>query len=739
MSNYLTDSEDSLVQQFYENLVLIKDLPKHGTFSVDLDDYMNIQSAAIKSLKVPWIVRKYVDEIYRRGLERTGIFRVPGSYQLTQDLSDAFERGLSPDLSEHTIETLSSGLKRYLRFLPHPLCSDNTPEQVIEKRFVEIMQNYHDTQDMKVLNEIKETLAEISEYRYNTLKEIFFLLYHVYLHSEVNLMNSHNLGTIFGSMVDILSSIMNESHKAEFCELLIEHYETIFMKDILEPCLTVPDDQKQKGIQIHNFGGTYLSRICKYDDKAETVLEVMIHKMMRINPNLNYASCFLYEISDRVWRRIQPEEYISGINERDSIILLSDKFEPEELNGIEIDISVLEKFIYTPTTEGKDVSSEEDVPNHSSSVTLSESAPRKKQFKRKSEPKRLSAVNTDNIERNVIKIKKKKSYNSEIIHNEIMYVMTLSCIVQDYVEPLKRKLGSVVAEKIFGNIKKICRAHDRFINYLYDYDFEEAIFITNQSFLLYKDYFKNLNNALITLKKKQKLKQELFIACTVHSVLEYRLMELLIFPLLYFSQYKPLFMDIVQNEKNKSKDTSAIQKMIMIIINFNTGFTLTKTFVVNHNMINQIQSRITNLHFPLLAPFRKFTREGIVDVKNHSEKKRIRSAEVYLFSDIIVVCKKDKFDCFIPLLNCDKIIKNNSLEIVLICGHLKLKLQFMDELKYYDWELDIRLNIDKLENIYSSLKDFTPADEESGSDSLETELIEKLIDDNIANIRKNPT
>ena len=74
----------------------------------------------------------------------------------------------------------------------------------------------------------RHLIKKLSLFKRALLKEMFYVLYLVSLQSVHNKMDSLNLATIFGGMVEILSTTMNASDKSRLCCFFIDYYPQIF-------------------------------------------------------------------------------------------------------------------------------------------------------------------------------------------------------------------------------------------------------------------------------------------------------------------------------------------------------------------------------------------------------------------------------------------------------------------------------------------------------------------------------
>eukprot|EP01130_Rhizamoeba_saxonica_P018225 TRINITY_DN9051_c0_g1_i1.p1 TRINITY_DN9051_c0_g1~~TRINITY_DN9051_c0_g1_i1.p1 ORF type:complete len:523 (-),score=137.24 TRINITY_DN9051_c0_g1_i1:902-2470(-) len=327
------DEDDIFISNFmelvFQHRIQKPSMPTFGTES--LDDYMHEQRAfPVHFLCIPWVIRKTVDVVLQQGLETVGIFRVPGSHTEIQNIVSEFNNGESPDLVSinFSVESVSGAFKKYMRDLPHPILDDPSIEG-FQNNFVSAME-IEDEQEM--IETIRKHIAVLPLFRRSMAKEMFYLLKVIECYSAVNMMTSQNIATIFGGMVEIVSSIMSSGTKTKFCKILIENYDAIFEElDTLVPNYETLETGRErphflgdsKGVQIFLDDGTFKALLLKDDDTAEKVISSMKVKIGRIG--IDATDYSLYEVREREWRIILPGEHIVSIFESGSAILFTGK------------------------------------------------------------------------------------------------------------------------------------------------------------------------------------------------------------------------------------------------------------------------------------------------------------------------------------------------------------------------------------------------------------------------------
>uniref|UniRef100_A0A6B2KYH8 Rho-GAP domain-containing protein n=1 Tax=Arcella intermedia TaxID=1963864 RepID=A0A6B2KYH8_9EUKA len=269
------------------------------------------------------MVRLCSEVIITKGVKLEGIFRVPGNQEIINKLCEDFESGNIPDLSTVGAEEVSGVFKKYLRELPQPLLSDDKPDNGLEKRFAEVM-NLESNRDR--IKRLRHLIRRLSVFRRCLVHELFYVLYLVSRESASNLMDSHNLSTIFGGMVPILSKIMLQSAKSQLCCFLIEYYPLIFNKiDTLYPRdlkETAKEDEKRTAIQIYYDDGTYKSIFCTPTTRCAEITQNLRSKLKHQSSH-NPDDFFLFEMIDRQIREIDGQEILVPIATSASILIFS--------------------------------------------------------------------------------------------------------------------------------------------------------------------------------------------------------------------------------------------------------------------------------------------------------------------------------------------------------------------------------------------------------------------------------
>ncbi|XP_076718680.1 rho GTPase-activating protein 29-like [Callospermophilus lateralis] len=204
---------------------------------------------------IPFIIKMCTSEIERTALSLQGIYRVSGNKAKIAILCRALESGRHlVDLSEFSSHDICEVLKFYLQKLPEPLVLFQWYQEFMQ--LANVIQQINQEQDTKRdnsedntspnmctdINQIflktKDLVRKLPPFNFNTLHYLIIHLKRVADHSEENLMNSKNLGVVFGPCVmrprpsttpgTISSSLVAYTNQALLVEFLITNAEMIF-------------------------------------------------------------------------------------------------------------------------------------------------------------------------------------------------------------------------------------------------------------------------------------------------------------------------------------------------------------------------------------------------------------------------------------------------------------------------------------------------------------------------------
>ncbi|XP_077883896.1 rho GTPase-activating protein 29-like [Ictidomys tridecemlineatus] len=210
---------------------------------------------------IPFIIKMCTLEIEKTALCLQGIYRVSGNKAKIAILCQALENGRHlVDLTEFSSHDICEVLKFYLQQLPEPLVLFQWYQEFME--LANVIQHINQEQDTKrdnsedntspnmctEINQIvlktKDLLRKLPPSNFNTLHYLIIDLRRVVDHSEENLMNSKNLGVVFGPCImrprptttpgTISSALVAYANQALLVEFFITNAQMIFHES-LEP------------------------------------------------------------------------------------------------------------------------------------------------------------------------------------------------------------------------------------------------------------------------------------------------------------------------------------------------------------------------------------------------------------------------------------------------------------------------------------------------------------------------
>ncbi|XP_048470465.1 rho GTPase-activating protein 23 isoform X1 [Rhincodon typus] len=182
---------------------------------------------------IPLIVEVCCKLVEEKGLEYTGIYRVPGNNAMVSSLQEQLNKGMTDlNTSEEKwqdLNVISSLLKLFFRKLPEPLFTDDKYNDFIETNRLE--------NATERLQKFKKLLRKLPENYFETLKFLTGHLKTVADHSEKNKMEPRNLALVFGptlvrtsedKMIDMVTHMQD---RYKIIETLIQHYDWFFNED----------------------------------------------------------------------------------------------------------------------------------------------------------------------------------------------------------------------------------------------------------------------------------------------------------------------------------------------------------------------------------------------------------------------------------------------------------------------------------------------------------------------------
>ncbi|XP_008766421.1 rho GTPase-activating protein 23 isoform X4 [Rattus norvegicus] len=215
-------------------------------FGIRLEDCQ----PATENQRVPLIVAACCRIVEARGLESTGIYRVPGNNAVVSSLQEQLNRGPSDinlqDERWQDLNVISSLLKAFFRKLPEPLFTDDKYNDFIEANRIE-----DSRERMKTLRKL---IRDLPGHYYETLKFLVGHLKTIADHSEKNKMEPRNLALVFGPTLvrtsedNMTDMVTHMPDRYKIVETLIQHSDWFFSDDEDKGERTPVDDKEPQSV-----------------------------------------------------------------------------------------------------------------------------------------------------------------------------------------------------------------------------------------------------------------------------------------------------------------------------------------------------------------------------------------------------------------------------------------------------------------------------------------------------------
>ncbi|XP_047292433.1 rho GTPase-activating protein 23 isoform X9 [Homo sapiens] len=185
---------------------------------------------ATENQRVPLIVAACCRIVEARGLESTGIYRVPGNNAVVSSLQEQLNRGPGDinlqDERWQDLNVISSLLKSFFRKLPEPLFTDDKYNDFIEANRIE------DARER--MRTLRKLIRDLPGHYYETLKFLVGHLKTIADHSEKNKMEPRNLALVFGPTLvrtsedNMTDMVTHMPDRYKIVETLIQHSDWFF-------------------------------------------------------------------------------------------------------------------------------------------------------------------------------------------------------------------------------------------------------------------------------------------------------------------------------------------------------------------------------------------------------------------------------------------------------------------------------------------------------------------------------
>lgn len=174
------------------------------------------------------VLIKYIEE---KGMDETGIFRISGGTGEINALKEMMNKGedISEKISAFSVHSASGVLKLFFRQLPEPLFTFDLFDSLVKSTEIE--------EEAARLEKNKAILKQLPKHNYSLIAKLFLFLAKITKLSEVNKMNSSNLGIVFGPTLlwgrdsNPVTDMMSNVGTSEVVGFMIDHSEQLFSLD----------------------------------------------------------------------------------------------------------------------------------------------------------------------------------------------------------------------------------------------------------------------------------------------------------------------------------------------------------------------------------------------------------------------------------------------------------------------------------------------------------------------------
>ncbi|XP_058059508.1 beta-chimaerin isoform X2 [Anopheles bellator] len=192
-----------------------------GIFGVDLTTLVTAHKC-----RIPFIVKKCVEEVESHGMLQEGIYRISGFADEIEALKMTLDKdGEKADVSAQVysnINVIAGVLKLYLRLLPVPL--------ITFQSFPLFMESMREKSIGEQVIALRNAVKALPPAHLHCLKYILEHLNRIASHHAINKMNEHNLATVFAPTLIATPQHMTDlSQEISMLAALIGHCHAIFL------------------------------------------------------------------------------------------------------------------------------------------------------------------------------------------------------------------------------------------------------------------------------------------------------------------------------------------------------------------------------------------------------------------------------------------------------------------------------------------------------------------------------
>ncbi|XP_052778297.1 uncharacterized protein LOC128215599 isoform X2 [Mya arenaria] len=193
---------------------------------------------------VPLIVDLCIQIVEARGLELTGVYRIPGNKAAVTTLQEEFNKGIDSMNLDHEkwadVNVISSLLKAFFRQLPEPLIPDDLYQPFIDANRLE-------DPERRMLK-LKRLIHELPEHHFETFKHLARHMNKVAQYADINRMEAKNLAIVFGPTLirkaddNMVAMFTDMSDHCKIIESIVLHCEWFFGSWAMDDHVPTDDD-----------------------------------------------------------------------------------------------------------------------------------------------------------------------------------------------------------------------------------------------------------------------------------------------------------------------------------------------------------------------------------------------------------------------------------------------------------------------------------------------------------------
>lgn len=189
---------------------------------------------SVENIFIPFLVPRCTAIVESKGMNVTGIYRIPGNTAAITALTEQVNRGFTDetlnDPKWDDVNVVSSLLKSFIRNLPDGLLPDEMYNSFIQAdKFT----------GTNRLLEIKSLINQLPQYCYETLSFLMQHLNRISQHCDLNKMEPRNLAIVFGPSVvrtsneTLETAVKDMKHQCRIVEALVSHVSGLIFSNFL--------------------------------------------------------------------------------------------------------------------------------------------------------------------------------------------------------------------------------------------------------------------------------------------------------------------------------------------------------------------------------------------------------------------------------------------------------------------------------------------------------------------------